>query len=51
MLLRVYEDVVPALKNWVNTGLKVFIYSSGSVEAQKLLFSYSDKGDLLEVSY
>jgi len=45
----VYDDVVPALKNWVNTGLKVYIYSSGSVEAQKLLFGYSDKGDLLDI--
>jgi enolase-phosphatase E1 len=27
--------------------VRVFIYSSGSVEAQKLIFRYSDRGDLL----
>ncbi|KAJ1568281.1 homocitrate synthase lys21, partial [Nowakowskiella sp. JEL0078] len=27
--------------------MKVYIYSSGSVDAQKLIFGYSDKGDLL----
>lgn len=29
--------------------MKVYIYSSGSVEAQKLLFGYSTEGDILEV--
>lgn len=28
----------------------MYIYSSGSVEAQKLLFGYSVEGDVLEVS-
>lgn len=28
----------------------MFIYSSGSVEAQKLLFGYSVEGDVLDVS-
>lgn len=31
--------------------MKVYIYSSGSVEAQKLLFGYSTEGDILEVGY
>ncbi|KAH6562822.1 hypothetical protein BASA50_008974 [Batrachochytrium salamandrivorans] len=44
----VYDDVLMALKSWKMHGIPVFIYSSGSVEAQKLLFKYSDKGDLLE---
>jgi enolase-phosphatase E1 len=46
---RIYNDVVPALKEWTSSGLKVYIYSSGSVEAQKLLFKYSSEGDLLKV--
>lgn len=46
---RIYDDVVPALKEWISSGMKVYIYSSGSVGAQKLLFKYSDKGDLLKV--
>jgi 2,3-diketo-5-methylthio-1-phosphopentane phosphatase len=29
-------------------GVKVYIYSSGSVQAQKLLFGHSNHGDLLE---
>lgn len=42
----VYEDVPLAFKNWTNKGIKLGIYSSGSVLAQKLLFSYSEYGDL-----
>ncbi|KAJ3292124.1 Enolase-phosphatase E1 [Borealophlyctis nickersoniae] len=45
----VYPDVTPSLSRWTEThSLPVYIYSSGSVEAQKLLFGYSDKGDLLK---
>lgn len=29
--------------------MKVYVYSSGSVEAQKLLFGHSTEGDILEV--
>lgn len=29
-------------------GIPVFIYSSGSIEAQKLLFGFSESGDLLK---
>ncbi|XP_028830000.1 enolase-phosphatase E1 [Denticeps clupeoides] len=45
----VYQDVVPALRKWRHHGMKVYIYSSGSVEAQKLLFGYSVEGDLLDL--
>ncbi|XP_006010154.1 enolase-phosphatase E1 [Latimeria chalumnae] len=44
-----YSDVVPALREWRKAGKKVYIYSSGSVEAQKLLFGYSTEGDVLEL--
>lgn len=43
---QVYEDVPKALEQWVSTGHKVFIYSSGSVDAQKLLFANTEQGDL-----
>ncbi|KAK4319668.1 hypothetical protein Pmani_009405 [Petrolisthes manimaculis] len=43
----VYEDVPGALKAWHEEGKKVVIYSSGSVEAQKLLFKHSCHGDIL----
>lgn len=44
----VYEDVPRKLKEWTDKNLKVYIYSSGSVEAQKLLFGHSEYGNLLE---
>lgn len=43
-----YEDVEEALKLWTSSGKKVYIYSSGSVEAQKLLFGHSVAGNLLQ---
>ncbi|EFX62405.1 hypothetical protein DAPPUDRAFT_68011, partial [Daphnia pulex] len=43
-----YEDVEEALKLWTSSGKKVYIYSSGSVEAQKLLFQHSVAGNLLQ---
>ncbi|KAF9965871.1 hypothetical protein BGZ70_003916 [Mortierella alpina] len=42
-----YEDVVPAFDQWKDEGKKLYIYSSGSIPAQKLLFGHSEKGDLL----
>jgi len=45
----VYEDVPKAFERWKNDGKKIYIYSSGSVEAQILLFTYSEAGDLTKV--
>ncbi|XP_018317264.1 enolase-phosphatase E1 [Mycetomoellerius zeteki] len=44
----IYEDVPKAIESWTNNGQKIYVYSSGSVEAQKLLFEYSVHGDLLK---
>lgn len=41
-----YPDAAAALRQWHEKGLALYVYSSGSVEAQKLLFGYSDQGDL-----
>lgn len=41
--------MVPAVRKWREAGMKVYVYSSGSVEAQKLLFGHSTEGDILEV--
>jgi len=38
--------VAGQLSAWQQQGLKLYVYSSGSVEAQKLLFGNSDAGDL-----
>jgi enolase-phosphatase E1 len=42
----VYPDVKPAFERWRTAGLDLYIYSSGSVLAQKLLFGSSTAGDL-----
>lgn len=44
----VYEDVPQLFQRMKSSGndVKLFIYSSGSMEAQKLLFQYSNCGDL-----
>ncbi len=42
-----YEDVAPALRRWREAGLGIRIYSSGSVEAQRLFFGHTVAGDLL----
>lgn len=41
-----YPEVAPVLKGWHASGLPLYVYSSGSVPAQKLFFGFSDAGDL-----
>ena len=41
-----FDDVPQAFKRWKNAGKTIAIYSSGSVLAQKLIFKYSNHGDL-----
>lgn len=42
----VYQDAAASLKAWKAKGVDLYIYSSGSVHAQKLLFSHTEYGDL-----
>lgn len=42
----VYRDAAENLKQWHADGIALYVYSSGSVYAQKLLFGHSDFGDL-----
>lgn len=42
----VYGDVLDAFRIWQSRGDTIYIYSSGSVEAQKLLFRHAEVGDL-----
>jgi len=44
----VFDDVVPAFNQWTSNQIKIYIYSSGSIDAQKLLFGNSKFGDLLQ---
>lgn len=41
-----YDDAVTNLRAWAAANIDLYVYSSGSVTAQKLLFGYSDAGDL-----
>ncbi|RYZ60441.1 MAG: acireductone synthase [Proteobacteria bacterium] len=42
----VYPEVKEELEKWKKSGLVLAVYSSGSVQAQKLLFKHSEAGDL-----
>lgn len=42
----VYDDAVDALRTWHDAGKKLYVYSSGSVSAQKLIFGHTKFGDL-----
>ncbi|MFE2488830.1 acireductone synthase [Streptomyces mirabilis] len=42
-----YEDVVPALRAWHAAGVRLHVYSSGSVAAQRAWFRSSPEGNLL----
>ena len=42
----IYPDVKPAIERWTAMGIKLAIFSSGSIAAQKQLFGFSTEGDL-----
>lgn len=42
----IYDDAHAALVQWRARGIRLFVFSSGSVKAQQLLFGHTDKGDL-----
>ncbi len=42
----VYPDAAAGLRRWHDAGLRLYVYSSGSVEAQRVLFANSVHGDL-----
>lgn len=44
-----FDDVAPNLRRWQRMGIALSVYSSGSVAAQKLLYQYSNCGDLSDL--
>jgi enolase-phosphatase E1 len=42
----IYPDAVARLREWHAQGLRLYVYSSGSIAAQQLFFRYSEAGDL-----
>ena len=41
-----YEDAAVSLKAWAAAGLRLFVYSSNSEEAQKMILGHTPYGDL-----
>jgi enolase-phosphatase E1 len=41
-----YDDVIPRLRAWRAAGLALYVFSSGSVAAQRSWFGHSPEGDL-----
>jgi enolase-phosphatase E1 len=46
LLGHVYPDVPPVLRAWHAAGIVLYVYSSGSVVAQRVLFAHTFAGDL-----
>lgn len=42
----IYPDAASALRAWHARGLRLYVFSSGSVKAQQLLFGHTTEGDL-----
>ncbi|AGY59364.1 acireductone synthase [Gloeobacter kilaueensis] len=43
---QIFADVRPAFERWTRAGKRIYIYSSGSIQAQRLLFEHTEQGDL-----
>lgn len=46
LVSHLYPDVLPALRAWHARGIRLYIYSSGSVLAQRLIYANTVAGDL-----
>lgn len=44
-----FEDVPPMLRMLSEEGFMLYVYSSGSIESQKLLFANTTEGDITDV--
>ena len=42
----VYPDAVATMRRWQHEGYQLYVYSSGSIQAQRLIFGCSEAGDL-----
>jgi len=47
LVAHLFDDVPAAIRGWSDSGVDVRIYSSGSIEAQRLFFGHTVAGDLL----
>lgn len=44
--VHIYPDALRKLLSWFGQGIRLYVYSSGSVEAQNLFFGHTTEGDL-----
>ncbi len=44
-----YPDALDCLEVWHQAGIPLYVYSSGSIQAQKLYFQHSDYGDIRDL--
>jgi enolase-phosphatase E1 len=42
----IYPDAAAGLRRWHEAGVELYVYSSGSISAQKVLFANNSQGDL-----
>ena len=49
LVAHLYEDVAESIQQWNELGKDVRIYSSGSIQAQKLFFGHTVAGNLLDM--
>ncbi|EPY52550.1 methionine salvage haloacid dehalogenase-like hydrolase [Schizosaccharomyces cryophilus OY26] len=47
LVSHLFPDVIPAIERALQSGAKVYIYSSGSVPAQKMYFAHTASGNIL----
>jgi len=45
----IYEDAARCLRRWYDEDFRLYVYSSGSVKAQKLFFQHTEAGDLTNI--
>jgi enolase-phosphatase E1 len=46
LIAHIYPDAAARLRGWHEAGHRIFVYSSGSIAAQKLYFAHTSEGDL-----
>jgi enolase-phosphatase E1 len=46
LIAHIYPDAAARLRGWHEAGHQIFVYSSGSIAAQKLYFAHTSEGDL-----
>ncbi|MGW6062831.1 acireductone synthase [Streptomyces sp. NPDC055189] len=44
-----YPEVIDVLRGWAGGGVRLYVYSSGSVAAQRAWFTYSPEGSLMDL--